>query len=81
MKIPAIKKLVETVSMEELKAAEEAIMEGESLAIEVGGEDEGEQLTHVMAAMWIMDRMKETGNEFLPTLREYTAKVRESIDS
>ena len=79
MKIPAIKKLIENASMEELIAAEEAIVDEQRCTIEVEGEDEGEQLTHVLAAIYIKDRMDKEGLEFKTALREYTKKVRESI--
>lgn len=79
MKIPAIKKLVETTTPETLEAAETALLEGEPCAIEVEGDDEGEQLTHVMAALWVLREMKKTGSDFRTTMRQYTEKVRNSI--
>ncbi len=79
MKIPAIKKLVETYSLTDLVAAEEAILEEQQPAIAVEGEDEGEQLTHVLAAVWILNDMEDNGSDFKTALREYTKKVRVSI--
>ncbi|GGG10902.1 hypothetical protein Q4E40_11720 [Pontibacter sp. BT731] len=79
MKIPVIKKLVETQSLDALTAAEEALMEEQPLAIEVEGDDEGEQLTHVIAAAWILTYMNDNGVDFKTALREYTKKVRVSI--
>jgi hypothetical protein len=79
MKIPAIKKLVENNSLQELMAAEAAIVEEQQPAIEVEGEDEGEQLTHVLAAVWILNEMEDNGTDFKTALREYTKKVRVSI--
>lgn len=79
MKIPAIKKLVENASMEELIAAEEAIVDEQRCTLEVEGEDEGEQLTHVLAAIYIKDQMEKEDKDFKTALREYTKKVRESI--
>jgi hypothetical protein len=79
MKIPAIKKLVETQSLDALMAAEAAIVDEQPLAIEVEGDDEGEQLTHVLAAVWILNHMQDTGSDFKTSLREYTKKVRVSI--
>jgi len=79
MKIPAIKKLVETYTIAELNAAEENLVEGEKLAIEVEGQDEGEVLTHIIAAVWILEEMKAKDMDFKDALREYTKKVRESI--
>ncbi|PVY40420.1 DUF6952 family protein [Pontibacter virosus] len=79
MKIPVIKKLVENESLENLTAAEEALMEEQPLGIEVEGDDEGEQLTHVIAAAWILNYMNDNGVDFKTALREYTKKVRVSI--
>ncbi len=79
MKIPVIKKLTETQSVEALKQAEEAILNEEKPAIEVEGEDEGEQLTHCMAAIWVKEEMSKTGDDFRTSLRKYTERVRKSI--
>lgn len=79
MKIPVIKKLVEQYDVEALKAAEEAIIEEETPEINIEGKDEGEQLTHVLAAIWILEDMEKNGSEFKTSLRAYTQKVRNSI--
>jgi hypothetical protein len=79
MKIPAIKKLVENHSLKELMAAEAAIVDEQPLAIDVEGDDEGEQLTHVLAAVWILNEMGDNGTDFKTALRQYTQKVRVSI--
>ncbi len=80
MHIPTIKKLVEEVDINDLKAAEEAILEEQAPAIDIPGADEGEQLTHVIAAIWIQEDMKANGTKLMESLREYTKKVRKSID-
>lgn len=80
MKIPEIKKLVESVSLDVLRQAEEDLMEEESLQIEVGGDDEGEQLTHIFAAIYILEQIQDEGMEFKQALRAYTQKVRTSIN-
>jgi hypothetical protein len=79
MKIPAIKKLVESYSDRQLAAAEEALLEEQKPEIEIEGDDEGEQLTHTLAARWILEKMKNEGAEFNFALREYTKRVRTSI--
>jgi hypothetical protein len=79
MKIPAIRKLVETTTPELLEATEAAILEGAKPPMEVEGADEGEQLTHVMAAIWVLKEMKKTGVDFRTAMRQYTEKVRNSI--
>jgi len=80
MKIPIIKKLVENYSVKELEKAEIDITEGNEPAIEIEGNDEGEQLTHVLAAVWIHYEMDKKKLEFKDALREYTKKVRDSIN-
>jgi len=79
MKIPVIKDLVENQTLEALIAAEEAIIDEQTPDIEVKGEDDGEQLTHVMAAIWILNHMQDHNTDFKTALREYTKKVRVSI--
>lgn len=79
MKIPVIKKLVENYDIETLKAAEEALAEEQKPAIEVAGDDEGEQLTHAFAALSIREQMDEEGIDFKTALRAYTSRVRSSI--
>ncbi|MBB6459173.1 DUF6952 family protein [Flammeovirga kamogawensis] len=78
MKIPIIKKLVENYSLQDLQAAEEALSEEQTPAIEIGGDDEGEQLTHAFAAVWIKEKV-EAGEDFKVALRAYTSMVRGSI--
>lgn len=79
MKIPVIKKLVETFTIGQLLEAEVAIIEEKPSDIEVDGNDEGERLTHVLAAIWILNKMNDSGVDFKSALREYTQKVRDSI--
>ena len=80
MKIPAIKKIVEAgYSLEMLDEAEEALINEQQPSIEIEGEDDGEQLTHIFAAKWIMEDMQSSGNDFKTSLRNYTQKVRNSI--
>ena len=80
MKIPIIKQLVETYTLEELTQAENAIVEGETPTIEIIGEDEGEQLTHAYAAMFIRQLIDQQQMNFQTALREYTKMVRETIN-
>lgn len=79
MKIQIIKKLAELFSIVELEKAEAAFYDELQPEIEVPGEDEGEQLTHVMAALEILREIRDTGCEFNTALRNYTQRVRNSI--
>jgi hypothetical protein len=79
MKIPVIKKLTENQSIEELEAAERSIIEEKQPEITVEGDDEGEQLTHVIAALEIKRSVEKDGLPLPKALRNYTQRVRKSI--
>lgn len=79
MKIPEIKRLAEGHTLEELRKAEDAILESLPEPFQVNGEDEGERLTHVLAAIWIRNEMDDHGTEFRDALRQYSQRVRNSI--
>ena len=78
MQIPVIKKLVENYSLPQLQAAEEAMMEEQIPVIEVEGKDEGECLTHVLASIYIKEKM-EQGTAFNQAVRGFSQRVRNSI--
>jgi hypothetical protein len=80
MKIAAIKKLVENYSIEELKLAEQSIENGENPLITVEGDDEGEQFTHILGAIDILQRIKDEGKETSVALREFTQRVRSCLN-
>lgn len=78
MQIPIIKKLVEQYSLVQLQSAEEAMLEEQKPAIDVDGKDEGECLTHVLASIYIKEKM-EQGVAFNQALRDFSQRVRNSI--
>jgi hypothetical protein len=80
MKIPAIKNAVEKYSIDELKEAEQLICNEQKPNIELGGDDEGENLTHALAAIWIKTEMQNRQIDLNTALRLYTNKVRTSIN-
>ena len=79
MQIPEIKKLVQNLSLEQLKQAEQDLLAEKPLQITVPGVDEGEQLTHIFAAIFIFEQMETKKMDFKMALRAYTQKVRTSI--
>lgn len=79
MHLPTIKQLCTTHSYDTLAAAEDALMNEQPLPIEVPGADEGEQLTHLSGALWVLQRVKD-GAELHAALREFTQRVRSSIN-
>lgn len=79
MNIAAVRHLVEEYNEHQLQQAEADLLEGEDLVITVKGEDEGEQLTHILAALWIIQHMKESSDDLMTSVRAYTQRVRNSI--
>jgi hypothetical protein len=79
MQVPVIKKIVADYELEQLQAAEDALLEEQAPSIEIEGEDEGEQLTHVIAAIWVKKYMEKEGVPLGKAVREYTVRVRNSI--
>ena len=80
MKIPVIKKLVSNYSVEDLEEAEMLLLEEKPPQIEIEGEDDGEQLTHVFAAIFVIEEIAKSDVDFKTALRRYTDKVRNSIN-
>jgi hypothetical protein len=80
MQIAIIKQLAEVHTTAELQAAEEAIMNEQTPAITVDGKDEGEKLTHILAAIEIHNDMEKNKVDFRTALRNYTQRVRNSIN-
>lgn len=78
MKVAAIKPLVENYTIEQLRLAEESLYNEEPLPFLVEGADEGEKLTHILAAIEILQDMAK-GNDYKTALRNYSARVRKSI--
>jgi hypothetical protein len=79
MKVAAIKFLVNTYTIDELRTAEEALCTEESLSIEVEGAEDAEKLTHILAAIEILKDMAN-GNDYTTALRNYFFRVRNSIN-
>ena len=79
MKRTSIKKLVENETLGNLRKAETAIVEEKVPPIEVEGENEGEKLTHVLAASWILEKIKKGKMNFQEAFRAYAKRVRSAI--
>ncbi|MFN3952036.1 MAG: DUF6952 family protein [Thermaurantimonas sp.] len=77
MKIQAIKDLLRH-DIEALKKAEQQLYDEQPPEIPVAGEDEGEMLTHVLAAIWIKEQI-QSGVPEAQAVRAFTQRVRNSI--
>ena len=80
MNVSSIKNLVENYTVEELQAAEESLLNEEPLKIEVEGKDEGEQLTHILAAVFCKQEMSRDNININQAIRLYSLRVRSSIN-
>ena len=79
MKIAEIKKLAEKHSLTDLRRCEEALLNEQPLPLDIQGDDEGERLTHILAAIQIRDEVEVKGVSFNLALRNYAQRVRKSI--
>lgn len=79
MKLPVIKQLVELYTLEQLQEAEEQLLNEQPISIEVGGDDEGEQLTHILGGIDVLERVKNENKDKSTALREFFQRVRNSI--
>ncbi len=79
MQIPIIKKLVTNYSLPQLQNAEVALCDEQTPEIEIEGKDEGECLTHVLASIYIKQKMETEGAVFNQALRDFSQRVRNSI--
>lgn len=78
MKLPAIKQLAEQHDLATLQEAEQALLNEETPAIEVPGDDEGDQLTQILGAIWIREQVA-AGTDFKDAFRAFAQRVRSSI--
>ncbi|HEX4888520.1 MAG TPA: hypothetical protein VFV37_10785 [Luteibaculaceae bacterium] len=79
MQIAEIKRLAEHCSLDQLLDAEEALLNEQEPAIEVNGKDEGERLTHIMAAQEIAKDVANHGVSMGEAVRNFSQRVRRSI--
>lgn len=80
MKVAAIKKLVERHSLDECLKAEQSLMNGDVPEIEIEGADEGEQLTHILGAIDILEHVARDGKDIHTATRDFIERVRNSIN-
>lgn len=80
MQIPVVRALSQNYSLGQLREVESCLIDESPLPFQVEGEDAGEQLTHVLGAIWILEQV-EQGMSFNEALRAFTHRVRNSIQS
>lgn len=75
MKAGVIRKLAKEHDLPALEAAARSLLEGEGAPFEIGGDDDGERLTHVMLAQRIRKRV-DAGEDLKAVFREVMGGVR-----
>lgn len=78
MKAPVVRELAERFDTPALEAFVEAISENEADPPEIGGDDPGEKLTHVLLALRCRARM-DAGESLKDAFRAEMAGVREVL--
>ena len=78
MRTAAIKQLVEQYSMEQLQQAEEALLNEATPEVDLGPDEPGDQLTHVIGALEIKKEVA-SGVDEKTALRNFIQRVRSSI--
>ena len=75
MKAGAVRTLAKECDIATLEAAAQSLLAGEGAPFEIGGDDDGERLTHVMLAQRIRRRV-DAGEELKTVFREVMGSVR-----
>jgi hypothetical protein len=80
MNVQTLRKLTETHTLEQLTEAEKALLSDLPIPFEVDGQDESQQLNHLLAAVWIKENMLYRGYNFQEALNLYSKQVRETMN-
>jgi len=80
MNINSIKAIVENYSIAQMQAAENELLNEEPLSINIEGKDEGEKLTHILAAIFCKQEMQKDNITIIQAIRLYSQRVRGSIN-
>ena len=59
--------------------SEQNLLDEKPISIDVEGSDEGEQLTHILGAIDVLERVKLENKDKSTALREFFQRVRNSI--
>ena len=76
MQISVITHLAQSQSLERLRAAEAALLAGQTPPFEVAGADAAEQLTHVLVAQVWLRHMRTYGTSLPAARRAFARRVR-----
>jgi len=75
MKAGAVRTLAKERDIAALEAAAQSLLAGDGAPFEIGGDDDGERLTHVMLAQRIRKRV-DAGEDLKAVFREVMGSVR-----
>jgi hypothetical protein len=80
MKIAVIKKLAEDFNLDQINEFIQLLENGEEVSQEIEGQDEGEKLTHLLGAQWILEQMSKNNSDLMTEWRNFSSRVRSSIN-
>lgn len=80
MNVQIIKQIIDSYTVPQLKQAEDDLLNERPLQISIEGKDEGEQLTHILAAIFCKEVMEKEGLNLNQAVRAYSVRVRNSIN-
>jgi hypothetical protein len=80
MLLEEVKRLVKHHSISELNEAEDALFAEKEVPFKIEGDSDGEQLQHVMATIWVIDRMNSNDLTVEEAFKQYQENNRPSID-
>ncbi len=78
MKLAEVKRLVNQAEIESIQQAIVSFEHNRTNLLNVSGESEGEILSHLLAAEFVMGRMKN-GESLNEAVREYSKRIRSII--
>ena len=76
MDFDTVKFLVETYPLIELEEAQEAIVSGKDPEIEVSGRSDGQKLSQLIAAVWVLNKMNEEQVDIVTAFNLYQESLR-----
>ncbi|MGI9545169.1 MAG: DUF6952 family protein [Cyclobacteriaceae bacterium] len=76
MEFDSIKFLVETFPRIELEEAQEAIVNGHDPEIKLSGRSDGERLSEVIAALWVLEKMNQEQVDIVTAFSAYQESLR-----
>ena len=60
----------------DLKEAEEALIQGQEVSLEIAGNTPGQQLRNITAALWILEKIRQQRCDLHTAIKQYRDHIR-----